>query len=305
MRLRDFDDMRRQIAESGNYGKKTIAVVAAHDREVLETVKMVNEAGIANAILIGNEKSIRNYANKINMDLTDNEIIDVADEKEAAAIGVAKVSEGKADILMKGSIQTADYLRAVLSSDSVKKNAFLHMATVMKIPAINKLVIVMDCGMVLEPTLKEKVKMINNSIKIAKKIGIDKPKVACIGAVETVNVKMQDTVDAAIISKMSDRNQIKDAVVDGPLSLDLAISEYAATHKGFEGLVAGDADVLLMPNLQTGNVFYKSMMYLAKAESASTLMGVDGPVVLTSRADSKETKLNSIMLSLLMADNNR
>ncbi|HBJ81807.1 phosphate acyltransferase, partial [Pseudothermotoga sp.] len=174
------------------------------------------------------------------------------------------------------------------------------MVSVFDIPSYAKLLAVSDAGMIISPTLEQKVDMINAAVRVMKKFGVEKPKVAVLGAVEIPNLKMSATLDAAILSKMNDRNQIKDCIVDGPFALDNAVSIEAAKHKGVESPVAGDADVLIMPDIEAGNIFYKSMVFLANAKVASVILGARLPIVLTSRADSDETKLYSIALGALL-----
>ncbi|MPW26541.1 phosphate butyryltransferase [Alkalibaculum sp. M08DMB] len=301
--MKSLEEVKKKVMERNTTKKNIIAVAVAGDLEVLETIKMINDSNIASAILVGDEEKIRKFAAESRCDLNINEVINEPDERKAAQLAVNKVREGEADILMKGLLQTKDYLKAILHPDlGLRQGKLLNMVSVFDIPNMNRLIIALDCGMILAPDIKEKIEMISNAVCVAKRLEISKPKLACIGAVETINMQMQDGIDAAILSKMAERGQIENVIIDGPLSLDLAISERSVQHKGIKSDVAGQADIILMPNIQAGNVFYKTMMYLTNSKSASIIMGTSKPVVITSRADSSDTKLNSIALAIHMSN---
>lgn len=283
--------------------KKTISVAAAHDKEVLEAVIEAVKLGIVHAILIGDEEKIKTIANKEGYSLDELEIIDEKDARLAAAKAVQLVSEGKAQYLMKGMLGTSDLLKAVLNKEAnLKKEELLSHVMVYEVENYHKLIMLTDGGMVPYPELKEKIQIINNAVKLCSSLGIDKPKVAPICAVEVVNPSMQATVDASVLSQMNKRGQIKGCLIDGPLGLDNAISCEAARHKGIISEVAGDADVLLVPNIESGNFLGKALTYFAKAENAGVIVGAKCPVVLVSRADSSRSKLYSIALGAILAD---
>ena len=297
---KNFDDLlsKLKVAE-----KKTLAVAVAQDEPVLEAVKAAKDKGIADAILVGDKAKIEEVATKIDMDLTEFEIIHEEDVKKAALKAIELVSSGAADMVMKGLVDTATFLRSVLNKEvGLRTGKLMSHVSVFEIEGIDRLILLTDAAFNTYPDLKQKVQIINNSVMVAKACGIENPKVAPICAVEVVNPDMPATVDAALLSKMSDRGQIKGCIVDGPLALDNAISEEAAHHKGVTGPVAGKADILLLPNIDVANVMYKSLTYTAPTKNGGILVGTSAPVILTSRADSFETKVNSIALAALVSE---
>ena len=297
---KNFDDLlsKLKVAE-----KKTLAVAVAQDEPVLEAVKAAKDKGIADAILVGDKAKIEEVATKIDMDLTEFEIIHEEDVKKAALKAIELVSSGSADMVMKGLVDTATFLRSVLNKEvGLRTGNLMSHVSVFEIEGIDRLILLTDAAFNTYPDLKQKVQIINNSVMVAKACGIQNPKVAPICAVEVVNPDMPATVDAALLSKMNDRGQIKGCIVDGPLALDNAISEEAAHHKGVTGPVAGKADILLLPNIDVANVMYKSLTYTAATKNGGILVGTSAPVILTSRADSFETKVNSIALAALVSE---
>ncbi len=282
--------------------KKTLSVAVAQDKEVLTAVTEAVKTGIVDAILVGDEEAIKNIAKEENLHIENIKIINEKDIKKAAAIAVECVSKGEAQFIMKGMLGTADLLRAVLNKEAgLRGKGLLSHVMIYQVPLYHKLIFLTDGGMVPYPTLEDKIGIINNSIKVAHKIGIENPKIAPICAVEVVNPSMQATVDAAALTQMNKRGQIKGCVIDGPLAFDNAISKEAAAHKGIVSEVAGDADVLLVPNIESGNFVGKSMTYFGKGENAGVIMGAKCPVVLVSRADSAKSKLYSIALGSIIS----
>ena len=182
----------------------------------------------------------------------------------------------------------------------LRTGKLLNAVTAFEAPHLDRMILATDCGMIVEPGLKDKIEMIGNATRLANALGCRHPKVSCVSAVETVNDNMPDGIDAAILSKMNERGQIKGCVIDGPLSMDLSISEHSVKHKGVISPVAGHADILLMPNLQAGNIFWKTMTYMAGAQSGAVIMGTSKPAVLTSRADSADAKVNSMALAMML-----
>lgn len=281
--------------------KKTIAIAAAQDKVVLEAVIQAVNDNIVEAILVGDKTKIQEIAKELNINLDAVKIIDEANVNKAAAKAVDLVRSGEAQFLMKGILGTADLLKAVLNKEAgLKTSSLLSHVMIYDIPTYHKLLFLTDGGMVPYPELNDKVGIINNAIKIAHALEIEKPKVAPICAVEVVNPSMQATLDAAALSSMNKRGQIKGCIIDGPLALDNAISEEAAHHKGIVSEVAGDSDILLVPNIEAGNFLGKSLTYFAKAESAGVIVGAKCPVVLVSRADSAKSKLYSIALGAVL-----
>ena len=300
---RNFNDLLSKL----KVGKrKKLSVAVAQDEPVLEAIKAAKERGIADAILVGNKEEIEKIATKIDMDLSDFEIIHEKDIKKAALKAIELVSSGVADMVMKGLVDTATFLRSVLNKEvGLRTGNLMSHVAVFEIEGIDRLILLTDAAFNTYPDLKQKVQIINNSVMVAKSCGIENIKVAPICAVEVVNPDMPATVDAALLSKMSDRGQIKGCIVDGPLALDNALSEEAAHHKGITGSVAGRADILLLPNIDVANVMYKTLTYTSNTKNGGILVGASAPVILTSRTDSFETKVNSIALAALVSDSKR
>lgn len=297
---KNFDDLLTKLKVAKT---KKLAVAVAQDEPVLEAVKAAKDRGIADAILVGDREKIEAVATKIDMDLSSFEIVHEADVKKAALKAIELVSSGQADMVMKGLVDTATFLRSVLNKEvGLRTGKLMSHVSVFEIEGIDRLILLTDAAFNTYPDLKQKVQIINNSVMVAKACGIENPKVAPVCAVEVVNPDMPATIDAALLSKMSDRGQIKGCIVDGPLALDNALSEEAAHHKGVIGPVAGKADVLLLHDIDVANVMYKSLTYTAKTKNGGILVGTSAPVILTSRADSFETKVNSIALAALVSE---
>lgn len=289
------------LDKARSIGKKVVAVAAADDDVVLRAVDMARKEGIVDAILFGDVKKIELHAEKAGVSLKDFEIVD---SKNPADDAVKAVVEGKAHFVMKGNIKTGDLMKAVLKDEyNLKTGRTMSLVSIFETPLYHKLLIVTDAGMTIVPDLEQKVHLIENAVLVARKaVGVEKPKVAILGAIEVVNPKMEATVHAALLAKMNERGQIKNCIVDGPFALDNAVSKEAAEHKGLVSSVAGDADILIMPDIEAGNIFYKAMVFLAGAKVASAIIGAKCPVALTSRADSDETKLLSLALTCLMSE---
>jgi phosphate butyryltransferase len=297
--VKNFDDLLAKV-KSGQI--KKVAVAVAQDEPVLEAVKAAQEQGIAEAILVGDEKAIKEVADKIGMDLSKFELIHEPNDLKAALKAVELASKGEADMVMKGLVDTANFLRAVLNKEiGLRTGKLMSHVAVFEIKGIDRLIFLTDAAFNMYPDLKAKTDILNNAVGVAHAVGIDMPKVAPICAVEVVNTDMPATVDASILSKMNDRGQIKGCIVDGPLALDNALSEEAAKHKKVGGPVAGKADILLLPNIDTANVMYKTLTYTSESRNGGILVGTSVPVILTSRADSFETKMYSIALGALVA----
>lgn len=297
---KDFNELLSKLKVTKT---KKLSVAVAQDEPVLEAVKAAKDRGIADAILVGDKSKIEEIATRIDMDLSSFEIIHEEDVKKAALLAIKLVSSGTADMVMKGLVDTATFLRSVLNKDvGLRTGNLMSHVSVFEIEGIDRLILLTDAAFNTYPDLKQKVQIINNSVMVAKACGIQDPKVAPVCAVEVVNPDMPATVDAALLSKMSDRGQIKGCIVDGPLALDNALSEEAAYHKGIKGPVAGKADILLFPNIDVANVMYKSLTYTANTKNGGILVGTSAPVILTSRADSFETKVNSIALAALVSE---
>ena len=300
---KNFDDLLLKLKDCK---KKKVAVAVAQDEPVLEAVKAAQEREIADAILVGDKYEIIEISKKIGMDISKFEIIHEADPKKATLLAVKLVSSGTADMVMKGLIDTATFLRSVLNKEvGLRTGKLMSHVSVFEIEGIDRLVFLTDAAFNTYPDLKAKIQILNNSVNVAHACGIELPKVAPVCAVEVVNPDMPATIDASLLSKMNDRGQIKGCLVDGPLALDNAISEEAAYHKGISSPVAGKADIILLPNIETANVMYKTLTYTSRSKNGGLLVGTSAPVILTSRADSFETKVNSIALAALVAEQNK
>ena len=287
-----------------NIEKKKVSVAVAQDEEVLRAVKGAKDLGIADSILVGDADKINEIAANLGMDLSDYEIVDVKDPIEASLKAVSLVHDGEADMYMKGLIDTKDFLRSVLNKEvGLRTGKPLSHVCVFDVEGADKLMFLTDVALVPYPTLEDKVNIINNTVEICKACGIDNPKVAPLAAVEVVNPKMPETVEAAELTKMNEEGKITGCIVDGPLSLDLAVCPEAAAHKGATGRkIVGDADILLFPNIHAGNITYKAMVHFAKVTNGNMIRGTAAPVILTSRSDTYEVKMNSLALAALVAD---
>ncbi|MCD6449343.1 MAG: bifunctional enoyl-CoA hydratase/phosphate acetyltransferase [Thermotogaceae bacterium] len=281
---------------------KRLVVAVAQDEVVLKAVDNAAREDIVVPTLVGDEKLIKEEAEKAGIDVSKYEIVHVEGVMKAAAKAVELVSKGEADLIMKGKLQTAQIMRMVLKEEyGLRTGMTMGMVSVFEIPDFPRLLILTDAGMTITPDLSQKVDLIKHAIRVANVLGIETPKVALVSAVETVNPKIPATIDAALIAKMADRRQIKGAIIDGPFALDNVVSKEAAEHKGIVSPVAGEADIIVTPDIDAGNILYKGLIFLAKAKCASTILGAKVPVVLTSRADSDETKLYSIALTAALS----
>lgn len=292
--IKKLDDIFNELKSCNE--KAVLSVAAAHDEEVLLAVKDACEMNIIKAILIGEEGKIREIAGNIKFDLTDVEVIDESDLKLCAEKAVKLVSSGKADYVMKGLLDTSIILKEVLNKEyGLRTDSLLSHVMIYEVPSYHKLLVLTDGGMNINPDVSQKKKIADNAIKAAKSLGIETVKVACLAAKEKVNPKMQATLDADELKSMYKDGMFgKNVVVEGPIAFDLAVSEEACKIKGYDSEVGGDADILLVPNIETGNGIGKALTYMANAKSAGIIMGAKAPVVLVSRADTHESKLYSI-----------
>ncbi|RXI45551.1 phosphate butyryltransferase [Clostridium tetani] len=299
--IKNFNEILQKVQQQST---KKVAVAVAQDKPVLEAIRDAKNNKIADAILVGNEEEIKSIAKEINMNIEDFEIIHEPDMKKAALKAAELVSTGKADMLMKGLVDTANFLRAVLHKEvGLRTGKLMSHVAVFETDKFDRLLILTDVAFNMYPDLKEKAQMIENAAAVAHSMGNECPKVAAVCAVEVVNPNMPETIDASLLAKMSDRGQIKGCIVDGPFAIDNALSEEAAKHKKVIGRVAGKADILVLPDIQAGNIMYKTLTYTTDAKNGCLLVGTSAPVVLTSRNDSHETKMYSIALAALVAEN--
>jgi len=297
-----FSKLEELFKQGANSKKKKLVLAVGQDKHALEAIKIACENNYIEAVLVGDTEEIKAIADEIAFDLSDIELLDEKDKTKAVETAIKLIGEGKADILMKGNVATAVLLKGVLNKEwGLRAAKVLSHLALFEIKGYHKLLGLTDVAMNIAPDLDTKIGIVNNAVKYLNKIGIQNPKVAAISAAETVNKSMVSSVDAAILAKMSDRNQITGCLIDGPLAFDNAISKESAEHKGIQSKVAGDADLLLMPNIEAGNVLYKSLSFFADSGIAAVILGAKAPIVLTSRSDTEESKLNSIYLAALGA----
>ena len=293
------------IAKLDGVPLKKVSVAVAQDAHVLEAVKVAKERNIADAILVGDKAEIEKIAGEIGMDVSGYEIIDEKDFTEAARIAVSLVHDGKADMYMKGVIDTKGFLKSVLDKEvGLRTGKPLSHVCVFDVKGIDHLLFLSDVAFMPYPTLEDKAAMIEMAVDIAHACGVEMPKVAPLAAVEVVNPKMPVTVEAAELTKMNEEGKITGCIVDGPLSLDLAIEPEAAQHKAgaSDRKIVGDADILIFPDIHAGNLVYKAMVHTADMVNGNLIMGTKAPVILTSRSDSVEVKVNSLALGAVVAE---
>ena len=299
--LKTFDEVMERACQ---YGPKKLSVAVAQAEDVMDAVEQARQKGLIDGILVGDKKETIEVCKKLTINFEKYEFIDEKDKTEAARTAVKLVREKKADLLMKGMLGTARILKAVLDKDiGLRTQRLLSHAYVLKLKNYDKLLTMTDGAMNIAPTIEQKVQIVQNVIDFCQSLEINEPKIAALAAVEVVNPNMQATVDAACLSKMSQRGQITGGIIDGPLAFDNAISKKAALHKGISSEVSGEVDAVLVPEIESGNIFAKSLVYLADAEPAGVLLGTTSPVVLVSRSDTAISKVRSIALGILMSVN--
>ena len=298
---KNFTDLLSQVSKCD---KKKLSVAVAQDKAVLEAVKAAKERDIADAILVGDEAKIIEIGESLGMNMADYTIINEPDDIAASLKAVKLVHDGEADMYMKGLIDTKNFLKSVLDKDcGLRTGKPLSHVAVFELPGFDRLLFLADVAFIPYPTLEDKVHIIENTVEVAKACGIECPKVAPVAAVEVVNPKMPATVEAAELTRMNEEGLIKDCIVDGPLSVDLAICPEAAKHKNAEGRkIVGDADILLFPDIHAGNIAYKFLVHTTEFKNGCILTGTKAPAILTSRSDSMETKVNSIALAAVVAE---
>ena len=278
-----------------------IVVAVAQDKEVLSAIASAHKNGLIEPILIGDKDKILHICQTINLSIDPQTVIDEKDNVQACKKAVQLINQGKADILMKGLVDTSVLLKAVLNKQTgILSAPLLSHLSVIKTSKREKAYYMTDTAITILPDVAVKQNLIENALKVLKKLGIQKPKVGIISAVEKVTPKMISTVDAEKLVEAY-KNDPR-LIIEGPLALDIAISKQAAIHKGYQSQIAGEVDLLIMPNLESANVLYKALVYFANAQSAAIAIGAKVPIVMTSRSDSEKSKLNSIKLSCLVAE---
>lgn len=303
MRIRDFSQLLDRARE---FPRARVAVAAAEDREALEAVKLAWEKELISPILVGREEEIKRQAQAVGFSLANCELVPAADPVASAITAVKLVSRSQADVVMKGLVSTSHFLKAVLNAEyGLRTGKLLSHVAAFDLPNFPRLLFMTDGGVNIAPDLAQKQEILQNAIDAVRALGYTQPKVAVLAAIEVVNPQMPATLDAANLAKMAERGQIKGAVVDGPLALDNAVNREAALHKGITSPVAGEADILLVPDIEAGNVLGKSLSFLAGGTMAGIVMGAKAPIVLPSRADTAYSKLCSLVFASLVYHGSR
>ena len=293
--LKNFDDLLQQAKK---LKKVKVSVAAAEDEAVLTAVKYASDLGFIDPILVGDEEKIKSIASKI--ELKNYEVVNSTSAEESAKIAVKLVKENKAKVLMKGLVNTSVYLRAILNRENgLRSGRLLSLLAVYELPQYHKLLYCTDSGINVAPDLKQKKDIMTNALLSMKSIGIENPKTAILTANEMLDPKVQSTVDADALVKMVNNNEIPSCIAEGPIAFDVAFDEHAAKHKGIDSKIAGDVDLLVFPNIETGNVLGKSWLRFNNAKWAGIVLGATNPVILGSRSDTAEIKVNSIALACL------
>ena len=282
--------------------KKTVALVRAEDDHALEAVAEVVKKGLIDAVLVSNREAIKKTAEKIGFSVTDDQIVDAEDPESAAAEGVKLIREGRADFLMKGKLETSQMLRPVVNKQTgLNKGGVMSHVSLTEVPAYHKMVLTTDGGMLPYPTLEQKKHIIENAVYVMNRLGYEEPKVCVLAASETPNPKMPESMEAAALKEMNQKGEIENCIVEGPISFDLAMVKEKAEIKGYESPCAGDADILIVPNIHAGNILGKCLIEMANSKMAGLIVGAQCPIVLTSRGASSEEKFNSLMLACIVS----
>lgn len=296
MVYKSFDELIEKV--KGYSSIKRMAIAAAGERHTLEAAFHARKEGVARPVLVGDEVEIRRIMKEMGEEVPDEDIYPAADNKEAAELAVSLVREGKADFLMKGYLDTGVILKAVVNKEQgLGKGGVMSHFTMFDVPGYHKILVPVDGGMVTYPTLEQKKAIIENTVDTLIAMGYDCPKVGVLACVEKVNPKMPETVEAAELARMNREGEIKNCIVEGPISYDCAVDGEIAKLKGYESRIAGDVDVLVAPNIHAGNIMGKMLTCTCKAKMAGFVVGAKCPVVLTSRGSSAEEKFLSVVVS--------
>ena len=296
MAVKNFNELIKIVSQAKE--RKRAVVVLAHDEHTLEAVFKAREDNLAQPILIGQREKIMALLEEKGFSLDEKYIVHVQNEGEAAYKAVEMVNENRVDFIMKGSIQTADLLKAVVDKErGIRTGRLMTHFGLFEVPTYHKLLVMTDGGMVMYPSLEQKKEIIQNAVDALLSLGYQRPKVGVLAAVERVNPKMLETVEGKELKEMAERGEIKNCIVEGPISYDLAMSKESASIKGYDSPVVGDVDILVVPNISAGNILAKALMYSARGKMAGVILGAKVPIVLTSRGASAEEKYLSIALS--------
>ena len=296
MELKNFKELIKKV--QNNDVKKRVAVVVAQDEHTLEAVFRATQDKIVEPVLIGDKNKIKEILNKLQVEFNDNAIIHIDSDSQAAEKAVDLINENKADFIMKGKIQTSDLLKAVVNKEKgIRTGKVMSHVAIQEIPSYHKLLAITDGGMMMYPNVEEKKQIIENAVDVFLSLGYECPNVAVLAAVETVNPKMPETTDADILKKMNESGELINCIVEGPISFDLAMNKESAAIKGYYSPVTGEVDILIAPNITTGNLLSKSFIELAGGKMAGMIVGAKVPIVLTSRGSTSEEKYLSLVLS--------
>jgi len=297
-----FRNLDELVAAARARGPARIAVAAGHDPDVIEALKRAADMGLAAGTLIGRAEKIRALARTAGFEVSDEQIVHEPDENTAARRAIAMIREGRADLLMQGKISGGALLRAILDQEAgLRTGRLLSQVIVFQVPGFDRLMLMSDAGVNIAPTLEQKADICRNAIRVAHAIGIAKPNVALLCALELVNADMPATVEAAALTQMNRRGQLSGAYLEGPIALDAPLSKFAAERKGIASPLVEDTDVFIAPDIEAANILYRAILYFAKGESCGVVVGAKVPLILLSRAESPDTKLRSIALAMLAA----
>ena len=293
--IENFNDLLQKAKESGPY---VVAVAQAEDKELLKSVKLAEEQGLIHPILVGDKSKIESIAKSV--ELKNYEIVHNDNPNEVALEAVKVVRNGQAQILMKGIVNTSTYLRAVLNKEyGLRTDRLLSLLAVYELPGYHKLIYCTDSGVNVNPTLEQKKHILTNALVALNSFGFNSPKVAVLSSNEMVDPKIPSTIDAARLVEMVNEKLIPNCTIEGPIAFDVAFEPYAAKHKGIDSEITGDIDLLVFPNIETGNVLGKSWLHFNKAKWAGIILGGTNPIILGSRSDTADVKINSIALACL------
>lgn len=295
---RSLDEL---VAAACAQGPVKIAVAAGHDPDVLEALEQADRMGLAQGIFVGQAEKIKSGAKKVGLDIPAERILNEPNEIEAARKAIALVREGEARLLMKGKINTATLIRAVLDREAgLRTGRLLSQVIVFQVPGFDRLMIMTDAAINIAPTLDQKAEICRNAIEVAHAIGLEQPNLALLCAFEFVNADMPATLDAAGLTLMNRRGQLTGAYVEGPIALDVPLSQFAAERKGINSPLVENTDIFVAPDIEAANILYRAILYFAKGQSGGIVLGAEVPLILLSRAEPPDTKIHSIALGILV-----
>ena len=297
-----FQSLYQLVEAACQKGPVKIAVAAGHDPDVMEALKRARELNLAEGMLVGNPEKMVPLAQSVGFELRKDQVIPEPDDTASARTAIALVREGTCSLLMKGKINTAALVRAVLDKEAgLRTGRLLSQVIVFQVPGMSRLMLMSDAAINIAPTVEQKAEICRNAIEVAHAIGIEKPNLAALCAFEFVNSEMPATLDAACLSMMCQRGQIKGAYIEGPIALDVPLSKFAADRKGVSSPLTENTDILIAPDIEAANIMYRAIIYFGQGESGGVVMGARVPLILLSRAETPETKLRSIAIATLVA----